>query len=139
VRLTPCPVLFFYSESYPAPETGPLPPIFLRLLGRQKQDLFRPEEYRRTVTYEGQVIARCAVSEMEKHYLLDRDGVDVLGSGLDGDIDIRMQKKLFQEFRHLVPECTLLVEDLEAFVIERERWLLRDRTEVPWFETYVSN
>lgn len=83
--------------------------------------------------------ADSAVSEMEKHYLLDRDGVDVLGSGLDGNIDIRMQKKLFQEFRHLVPECTLLVEDLEAFVIERERWLLRDRTEVPWFETYVSN
>ena len=70
VRLTPCPILFFYSESYPAPETGPLPPIFLRLLARQKQDLFRPEEYQRTVTYEGQVIARWQVIRIQCIFLI---------------------------------------------------------------------
>ena len=62
----------------------------------------------------------------------------MLGSGLDGDVDIRMQRKLFLEVQHLIPECTLLVEDLETFVVDRERQLLRDKMAVSWFETYVS-
>ena len=119
-------------------------------------------EYRRTVSYEGEVVVRWYVSSVSLRphadvtlilfdlhacstggnrerlrSLLEHNGTDVWGAGPDGVV-IRMPKALYQKIHSRFSECTLQVEDLEIYVREWEKTVQRGADQATWFEEYVS-
>ena len=120
-------------------------------------------EYRRTVSYEGEVVVRWYVSSvsLQPHAdatliilfglhacstggdkerlrsLLELNGTDVWGAGPDGVV-IRMPKALYRKIHSRFSECTLQVEDLEMYVREWEKTVQRGADQATWFEEYVS-
>ena len=119
-------------------------------------------EYRRTVSYEGEIVVRWYVSSVllrphadatlilfdlhgcstggdkeRLRSLLEHNGTDVWGAGPDGVV-IRMPKALYHKIHSRFSECTLQVEDLEIYVREWEKTVQRGAEQATWFEEYVS-
>ena len=121
-------------------------------------------EYRRTASYEGEVVVRWYVSSVSLRphacrpnfdflfhlhacstggdrerlrSLLEHNGTDVWGAGPDGVV-IRMPKALYHKIHSRFSECTLQVEDLEIYVREWEKTVQRGADQATWFEEYVS-
>ena len=123
-------------------------------------------EYRRTVSYEGEVVVRWYVSSavvttackrdfdhqslFDPHAsstgsdrervrsLLQHNGTDVWGAGPDGVV-IRMPKAFYPKIHSGFSECFLQIEDLEAYVRNWEKTIMqRGAKQATWFEEYVS-
>ena len=50
-----------------------------------------------------------------------------------------MHTDLFVQISPTFPECSVLVDNLEAFVREAETRMVKDKPEASWFEEYVSS
>ena len=81
----------------------------------------------------------CSTKTDHVHQLLGHDYIDVWRMGADGTVDLRMHTDLFVQISPTVPECSVLVENLEAFVREAETHMVKTESEASWFEEYVSS
>lgn len=96
-------------------------------------------EYSRVVSYRDQIVVRCADKRKGTVQLLQQN-TDKWHVG-EQSIDLRMPRETFAAIQKFVPECYVLIEDVEAHVqtAETQMFPARVQEEEAWAKTVLED
>ena len=72
---------------------------------------------------------------------MNEDFVDPWGLDKEGRLHVRLGRQLWTELQSTLPECSLVIDNLEEYVMEAEKVMFNNKSRLgaDWFEAYVSS
>ncbi|CAI8026890.1 Mast cell carboxypeptidase A [Geodia barretti] len=98
------------------------------------------ELYQRTEHYDDQIVVKCELKESFTERLgtlLEKDFVDLWGVDEEKRLHIRLGNQLWSELQSTLPECSVVIENVEEYVSKAEKKPFdKSNPEPSWFEAY---
>ena len=91
--------------------------------------------YKRTVSYEDEVLVKCTNQGKRSKNLHDHLGSDLWSMGPDKTSVVRIKRAVFERVMASFPECAVMVNNLEAHVQRAEKQM-HAAPEATWFQAY---